>query len=259
MQGAAKASRRVLHAFLAANMRCCKNLAGVLPHTREDLFTRYIETVAQTVARRSGQLVVDVGAGHTCPYAAGLPTDSRPHIVGIDLSPAAMKGNDALDEKRVADVVLGGIPFGDGEVDIVTSRSVLEHLSNVERAIEESARVLKPGGYSIHLLSGGLSHLALVNRAIPDKLARGMLYSLHPTSRGVGGQPTVYDRCRYRALKRMFERNGFDMVEIGAGFGSNYMYFFVPLFLVESLYLIALQTLRAKSLAVAYVAIARRA
>ena len=259
MQSAARAGRREMRALIAANRRCCEALAGVLPHTREDFSSRYVETVAQVIERNRGQLVVDVGAGHICPYAARLPTDHRPHIVGIDLSPEDMKGNDSLDEKRVSDVVVGGIPFDDGEVDIVTSRSVLEHLADVELFIGESARVLKRGGYSIHLLSGGLSHLALINRVMPEKLAREMLYALHPTSRGVGGQPTVYDRCRYGALKRMFEGNGFDTVDISASFGSNYMYFFVPLFLVESLYLIALQTLRARSLAVTYLAVARRA
>ncbi len=259
LHSAALVGRRGLHTFIGANRRCCDPLAAVLPHTRVDVFTRYSDTVARTIARRPGQLVADVGAGHVAPYAAGLPVLGRTRIVGIDLSLQTMEGNDALDEKRVADVVAEGIPFPDAEVDIVTSRSVLEHLSNVELLIGETARVLKQGGYSIHLFSGGLSHVALINRMIPEKLAREMLYALHPTSRGVGGQPTVYDRCHYRAVKRMFEGNGFDQVDIYASFGSDYFYFLVPLFLLESLYLVALQTLRVRSLAVSYLVLARRA
>ena len=259
LQNAALVGRRELHTLIGVNRRWCDTLSGVLPHTRVDVFARYSETVARTIARQPGQLVVDVGAGHVAPYAAELPMLRSPRIVGIDLSHESMEGNDALDEKRVADVVAEGIPFADAEVDIVTSRSVLEHLSNVEAFIGESARVLKRGGYSIHLLSGGLSHVALINRMIPEKLARQMLYALHPTSRGVGGQPTVYDRCHYRALKRMFNRNGFDKVDIYASFGSDYFYFLVPLFLLESLLLVALQTLRVRSLAVSYLAFARRA
>ena len=259
LHSAALVGRRGLHRFIGANRRCCDTLAGVLPHTRVDVFTRYSDTVARTIARRPGQLVADVGAGHVVPYAAGLPVPRRTRIVGIDLSLQTMEGNDALDEKQVADVVAEGIPLADAEVDIVTSRSVLEHLSDVELFIRESARVLKQGGYSIHLFSGGLSHVALINRMIPEKLGREMLYALHPTSRGVGGQPTVYDRCHYRALKRMFNRNGFGEVDIYASFGSDYFYFLVPLFLLESLYLVALQALRVRSLAISYLVLARRA
>jgi SAM-dependent methyltransferase len=249
---------RSLRAFMQANRRCCEALASVLPHTRVDIFTRYQESVARAVEQRAGQLVADVGAGHVCPYAASLPTSCRHHIVGIDLSLENMEGNDGLDEKRVADVVAEGVPFGDGEVDIVTSRSVLEHLSNVDRFLGESARVLKPGGYSIHLLSGGRSHLALINRMLPNRLSREVLFSLHPTSRGVGGHPTAYDRCHYGALKWMLNRNGFDIVEIYANFGSDYFYFLVPLFLFEALFLITLQFLRIKSTAVSYLIVARR-
>ena len=110
---------------MQANRRCCEALASVLPHTRVDIFIRYRESVARAVEQRAGQLVVDVGAGHVCRYASSLPTSRRPHIVGIDLSLENMEGNDGLDEKRVADVVAEGVPFGDGDVDIVTSRSVL--------------------------------------------------------------------------------------------------------------------------------------
>ena len=167
-----------------------------------------------------------------------------------------MENNDALDEKRVADVIAEGMPFAEGEVDIVTSRSVLEHLSNVDRFVEESARVLKPGGYSIHLLSGGRSHL-LINRMLPRKLSREVLFSLHPTSRRVGGHRPAYDRCHYGALKRTLNRNGFDIMEIYANFGSNYFYFLVPLFLLESLFLITVRFRRIKSMAVSYLVVAR--
>jgi ubiquinone/menaquinone biosynthesis C-methylase UbiE len=249
--------RRALSAFTSANRWACEVLAGALPHTRVDVFVRYSDIVARMIDERPDQLVVDVGAGHVCPYVTQLPAAGR--IVGVDLSLDAMKGNGALSEKRVADVVADGLPFADAEVDIVTSRSVVEHLSNIERFVEESARVLKPGGYSIHLLSGGFSHVALINRIIPQKLSVGLLYALHPTSSGAGGHPVAYDRCYYSALKELFQRSGHEDVDVYASFGSDYFYFFVPLFLLESMYLIALQTLRLKRLAMSYLVVARRA
>jgi len=57
----------------------------------------------------------------------------------------------------------------------------------------------------------------------------------------------------------MFNRNGFGEVDIYASFGSDYFYFLVPLFLLESLYLVALEALRVRSLAISYLVLARRA
>jgi ubiquinone/menaquinone biosynthesis C-methylase UbiE len=264
MQGTARRSALLrvagsgFNAFLDANRNACEAVAGFLPHTRVDVFERYSETVARKIAEHQGQLVVDVGAGHVCPYADRLPAHNLSRIVGVDLSLEKMEGNDVLEEKRVADVVADGLPFADGEVDIVTSRSVLEHLSNVDRFVDESSRVLRRGGYSIHLLSGGRAHVALINRVVPEKLSRVALYTLHPTSRRAGGQPTVYDRCHYRALKDMFDRNCHDEIDIYSSFGSDYLYFFFPFFLLESVYLITLRTLRLRDLAVSYLVVARR-
>lgn len=250
---------RWVNAFVRLNRRTCERLAGALPHTRVDVFARYDDTVAKLIAQRPAQLVVDVGAGHLCPYADQIASSTRPRIVGVDLSPQAMDGNTALDETRIADVTAEGLPFVESEVDIVTSRSVLEHLSDLERFVIESARVLKPGGYSIHLLSGGLAPFAIVNRVVPEALSQRALYALHPASRGAGGQRTSYDHCHYRPLLEMFRRNGHDPIDIYANFGSDYLYFFAPLFVLESLYLMTIQALRLKSLAVSYLVVARRA
>ena len=47
-------------------------------------------------------------------------------------------------EAQVADIE--SIPFGDGEFDCVFAGWVLYHAPNLERAIDECARVLRPGG-----------------------------------------------------------------------------------------------------------------
>lgn len=44
------------------------------------------------------------------------------------------------------------LPFADDEFDVVLSTSVLEHAQNTEECLREIARVLKPGGVSMHLV-----------------------------------------------------------------------------------------------------------
>ena len=87
------------------------------------------------------RVVVDVGTGAVSRVARRKPpTDVR--IIGVDRTHESMVGNDDVDEKRVADVVAQGLPFSDGEVDLVTSVSVLEHLANVPQLVRN------PSAYS---------------------------------------------------------------------------------------------------------------
>lgn len=41
------------------------------------------------------------------------------------------------------------LSFGDRSIDIIISSDVLEHISDLEKAFEETARVLKPGGFHL--------------------------------------------------------------------------------------------------------------
>jgi SAM-dependent methyltransferase len=46
------------------------------------------------------------------------------------------------------------IPFDDGSFDVVISTSVLEHAQNTQECFYEISRVLKPGGYALHIFPG---------------------------------------------------------------------------------------------------------
>jgi len=46
------------------------------------------------------------------------------------------------------------IPFDDASIDVVISTSVLEHAQNSRELFYEIKRVLKPGGYSMHMYPG---------------------------------------------------------------------------------------------------------
>ena len=46
------------------------------------------------------------------------------------------------------------LPFGEGTFDVVVSTSVLEHAQNKAECFQEIHRVLRPGGYSMHLYPG---------------------------------------------------------------------------------------------------------
>jgi ubiquinone/menaquinone biosynthesis C-methylase UbiE len=72
----------------------------------------------------------------------GSVTDISPGMVEVALRNARGLGLDV--DGRVADAET--IPYGDATFDLVVGHAVLHHIPDVERALRETLRVLKPGG-----------------------------------------------------------------------------------------------------------------
>jgi SAM-dependent methyltransferase len=182
---------------------------------------------------RPNQLVVDVGGGKSCPFAKYRRPGFGTRIVAVDVSADEIEENRDVDETRTADI-MQELPFEAGEVDMIVSRSVLEHLVDLEAFVANSARVLKPGGYFIHLFPGRFAPFAIINRMFPQRLSRRILFFLHPQTVGICGFPAFYDRCSYSALARLVESRGFEIEEQRMSYyQSRYFDFFFPLYLLS--------------------------
>jgi SAM-dependent methyltransferase len=72
----------------------------------------------------------------------GSVTDISPGMVSVALRNAGSLGLDV--DGRVADAET--IPYEDASFDVVVGHAVLHHIPDVERALREVLRVLKPGG-----------------------------------------------------------------------------------------------------------------
>lgn len=95
--------------------------------------------------------ILDYGCGsgrHTYEFVdAGFP-----HTSGFDVEDyVELRKPDDRDRFRfLEDHADFRLPFPDDHFDFVTSTSVFEHVMNPERSIQEIARVLKPGGVTLH-------------------------------------------------------------------------------------------------------------
>ena len=67
------------------------------------------------------------------------------HCVGIDLSRKMLAPAQAR-QLKVVQSTATELPFSDGSFDLVYSFKVLPHVEQIERALAEVARILKPGG-----------------------------------------------------------------------------------------------------------------
>jgi len=126
------------------------------------------------------------------------------HAFGIDISaPTVIRASAAFERPlhclhgTVADV--RELPFRDASFDAVYSMGTIEHFDETERAVEEMARVLKPGGRAI---------VGVPNRY--DPFLRPLVAA---ALQAVGLYAYGYEKSfSRRALREMLERAGFAVV-----------------------------------------------
>jgi len=124
--------------------------------------------------------MLDVGCGTKAK--ALLLGDLVDEYVGLD-HPKTPHGVDNADLVGTA----YEIPAADADFDCVLCTAVLEHLEEPRRALDESFRVLKPGGYSLY--------------TVP------LFWPVHEAPR---------DFYRYTGfgVRHLFERAGFEVIEV---------------------------------------------
>ncbi|MBI2566101.1 MAG: methyltransferase domain-containing protein [Candidatus Schekmanbacteria bacterium] len=121
--------------------------SGCWDEMRATFYTeRLRERAFQAAGVRAGALSADIGAG-TGFITEGLVQRGL-RVIAVDQSAAMLaevrqKMADAVDSRQ-GDAEL--LPIDDGAVDFAFANMVLHHVSSPARAIQEMARILRPGG-----------------------------------------------------------------------------------------------------------------
>jgi ubiquinone/menaquinone biosynthesis C-methylase UbiE len=240
----------LIRRFLDANSRLSARF-----DRRKDatLYARYdADVVAAIRALPTGATVVDLGGGRQCSFAARITHQQHVRVVAVDVSASELAANTAVHETRIADVA-EGLPFQDAEVDLLVSRTLLEHVDGVEAAVNHIARVLRPGAQTLHLLPSRYALFAIIARATPFPLAKRILHLLIPSARGVVEFDIFYDHTYPRSLERIFVAAGFRQVEIECTWDqAAYFHAIFPVFLLVLFYQRIVEALGIRTLA-AYV------
>ena len=250
----------LLTRFIAANRRLSKATEERLPpFFTHHLHTLYKYEVAELLNRRSGLVILDIGGGKDCPF---LPYVNEPRthlIVALDYSEKELRRNRHIDQKIVADAAAHGFPFRDRSVDLIVSRSVLEHLEDNAVFFENCAHVLRPGGVLIHTFACKFAPFSLINQLLPNRLARRLIAYFHPQWQDDCGFRAFYDRCYFSAVRRLLERNDFQNSRFTFRYyQSIYFDFFFPLYALMLAYDLIISFLGVRNLACGLLVTAER-
>src|SRR5687767_9490820 len=127
--------------------------SSTLKHLRDrwwdDIFTGFMK---DTVQPRAGQRILDVGCGTgTAEVKLSRLRISQIQIVAVDLmtervreARAAAQAHNIRASFASADAC--ALPFADASFDSSFCVAVLQHIRDVSRAVQELARVTRPGG-----------------------------------------------------------------------------------------------------------------
>jgi SAM-dependent methyltransferase len=209
-----------------------RGLRGQVPQRYADDYiapfvSRYRPALTQ------GVRVLDVGAGRR----PTIPPDQRPagtHYVGLDASGSELEqAADGYDDVVIADIELPVSALVD-QFDLIVSFDVLEHVGNLDAAIENLHRYLKPGGRLVAQFSGRYAAFAIANRVLPAPLVRRLVARImHRPAETVFA--AHYDRCYHSQLVRLLAP--FTSSEVVCHYrGCEYFQFFAPALAVYAAY-----------------------
>jgi SAM-dependent methyltransferase len=94
-----------------------------------------------------GCRVLEIGGG--TGQQARMLADRGCLVVSVDIADSMY-----AESREYPVIVFDGerLPFGDSEFDVVYSSNVLEHVNDLAALHKETKRVLRPGGYEVHVL-----------------------------------------------------------------------------------------------------------
>lgn len=177
-----------------------------------------MELIAGHLPARGTILDFGAGSGHQTRQLRNLGFD----VVALDLDSSNYRECRELDVIEYDGITL---PFENDVFDCVFSSNVLEHVKDLPRVHDEISRVLKPGGYCVHILPTHIwrlwSSVAILPAALKHlvtgrfRRAAGAIYhGIRLTPHGERGNAfdelTLFHPSWWR---RNFTTNGYEIVQ----------------------------------------------
>lgn len=203
----------------------------------EELWRGYEDLLLDLGRRTGAEAVAELGGGANPLLADDRTWSFVQDRVVIDISVDELAKASSSVRTRVADLCKP--VSGDKAVyDLVFSKMLCEHIEDARTFHQNCFDLLRPGGRSVHFFPTLHAAPFVLNRMIPEELARSVLRKVQPHRISDPKQekfPAYYRWCTGptpRASRR-FESIGFEIEAWHATFGHTYYRRIPPLHRVE--------------------------
>jgi SAM-dependent methyltransferase len=249
----------MLSRFIRWNIDICNRIEARLPrHFTRSLLYLHELTVAELMNARPGLRVLDIGGGHLCPFARHRKPGLGTEIIASDILEEQLRRNTAADGKFAADATRA-LPLKDATVDVLATRSVMEHLEHNEPLLREAVRVLRPAGRFVSVFPCRNTPFAWINRLIPNALAKFLLGRIFPEWKDECAFRAHYDNCTHAEMRAALGRAGFEIERVELRYyQAIYFRFLVPVYLLVMLYDLLMWSIDLRPLACQMLVVARR-
>ena len=175
---------------------------------QEHPYKTYENTILRLLP--SNAAVLDVGCGHTAPVIGKLAHHCR-LALGADVTnfdPEKAHSDVCLMSTDLHAVCLKG-----RSLDMVISRSVLEHIKDPETMFREVCRILKPGGHFIFLTPNLYDYASIISKLIPNRFHSAIVKATEGRDEE-DTFPTFYRANTAKDITRLASASDFHVKEI---------------------------------------------
>lgn len=159
---------------------------------------------------RPDYTVLDAGCGSEAPLLVNFIGKART-LIGVDL----VDFHSSIQDKGLLllNTDLANTQIDDSSVDLVISRSVLEHISDVESVYKEINRILRPDGKFLLLIPNLFDYVSIISYMIPNRFHKTIVSKIsgRPDENTF---PTYYKSNTSMSIKSLSDKTGFNVVSV---------------------------------------------
>lgn len=112
-------------------------------------------------------------------------------------------------------------------------------VKDVEASLVGIRSCLRDGGICALFVPSKNAIFAKINRILPGKMKRQILFSIFPNAKKCQGFPAYYNRCTPKEFRDLARSLGFEVIDERYYYISSYFSFFFPLYVLWRIYILA--------------------
>jgi len=187
--------------------------------------------------------VIDVGGGKRPALSPDRKVALELRVIGFDISKSELEAapQGSYDATICADITRF---VGEENADLAICSALMEHVSDVDKALRGIANMLKPGGLALIFIPCRNTLFARLNLLFSQNLKRKLLKWVFPESASKAlGFRAYYDRCIPRQIELLAQKNGLMPEKVRLYFYTGYFEAFTPLHVLWRLWQVAFHAL----------------